>query len=80
MANAVEQILLLLTDMANLQSMRKHEMFLNLKRDLAMVSLLTNFLIFKIITIFSNHYISFLGRLFKLHIGPRKWKTAPTRR
>ena len=37
-ANAVEQALLLPTDMANLRSMRKHEMFLSLKRDLTMVS------------------------------------------
>ena len=43
MANAVAQALLLPTDMADLRSMRKHEVFLNLKRDLAMVSLLTNF-------------------------------------
>ena len=37
-ANAVEQALLLPTDMANLRSMRKHEVFLSLKRDLTMVS------------------------------------------
>ena len=37
-ANAVEQALLLPTDMANLKSMRKHEVFLSLKRDLTMVS------------------------------------------
>ena len=40
-ANAVEQALLLPIDMANLRSMRKHEVFLNLKKDLAMVSPLT---------------------------------------
>ena len=38
MANAVEQALLLLKDMAELQSMRRHEVFLSLKRYLAMVS------------------------------------------
>ena len=54
MSNTVEQALLLLTDMTDLRSMRKHEVFLSLKRDLAMVSLLTSFLIFKIITIFLN--------------------------
>ena len=39
-ANAVEQTLLLPKDIANLRSMRKHEVFLDLKRDLNMVSLL----------------------------------------
>lgn len=37
-ANAMEQTLLLPKDMADLRSMRKHELFLDLKRDLAMVS------------------------------------------
>ena len=37
-ANTVEQMLLLLGDMANLRSMRKHEVFLSLKKDLALVS------------------------------------------
>ena len=36
-ADAVEQTLLLPKDMANLKYMRKHEVFLDLKRDLAMV-------------------------------------------
>jgi len=40
-ANAVEQALLLLENMADLRSMRKHEVFLSLKRDLALVSSLT---------------------------------------
>ena len=38
MANAVEQSLLLPNDMADLRSMRRHEVFLGLKRDLAIVS------------------------------------------
>ena len=42
-ANAVEQSLLLPTDMADLRSMRKHKVFLNLKRDVTMVSLLVSF-------------------------------------
>ena len=42
-ANAVKQSLLLPTDMADLRSMRKHKVFLNLKRDLAMVSPLVSF-------------------------------------
>ena len=37
-ADAVEQSLLLPKDMAELKSMRQHEIFLELKRDLAMVS------------------------------------------
>ena len=39
--DAMEQALLLLEDMADLRSMRKHEVFLSLKRDLALVSSLT---------------------------------------
>ena len=39
-ADTVEQALLLLEDMADLKSMRKHEVFLSLKRDLALVSFL----------------------------------------
>ena len=42
-ANAVEQSLLLPTDMADLRSMRKHKVFLNLKRDVTMVSPLVSF-------------------------------------
>ena len=41
MANTMEQALLLPTDMADLRSMRKHEVFLSLKTDLAMVSVET---------------------------------------
>ena len=41
MANAMEQALLLPKDLANLRSMRKHKVFLGLKRDLAIVSPLT---------------------------------------
>ena len=41
MADVVEQALLLPRDMANLRSMRKHRVFLSLKRDLALVSLKT---------------------------------------
>ena len=37
MANSVRLALLLSTDMVDLRSMRKHEVFLGLKRDLAMV-------------------------------------------
>ena len=77
-ANAVEQALLLPVDMADIRSMRKHEMFLSLKRDLAMASPLTIFLTFNITTFFSFffliiYYTSFLGRLFKQYIGLRRW-------
>ena len=37
-ADVVEQALLLLDDMAHLRTIRKHEVFLSLKKDLAMVS------------------------------------------
>ena len=40
-ADAVEQALLLPKDMADLRSLRKHKVFLSLKRDRALVSLLT---------------------------------------
>ena len=43
-ADAVEQSLLLPKDMANLRFMRHYEVFLRLKRDLAMVSLLLLFI------------------------------------
>ena len=59
MANTVEQALLLPTDMADLRSMRKHEVFLNLKRDLVMVSPSTSFLTFKITTLFSPSFFFF---------------------
>ena len=39
-ADAVEQALLLPEDMTELQSIRRHEVFLSLKRYLAMISLL----------------------------------------
>lgn len=72
--DAVEQAFLLPEDMADLRSIRKHEVFLSLKMDLALVSLLTSFLIFKIITVFFfNHYTSFLERLSKLHTELRSW-------
>ena len=43
-ANNMEQALLLPGDIADLRSMRKHEVFLSLKRDLALVSPLTTFI------------------------------------
>ena len=52
MANLVRPALLLSTDMVDLRSMRKHEVFLGLKRDLAMVSTLT-------LSFFFTYYILF---------------------
>ena len=68
MANAVEQALLLPTNMADLRSMRKHEVFLSLKRDLVMVSPSTSFLTFKITTLFSPSFffIFFLFLFFTI--------------
>ena len=43
-ADTMEQVLLLPKDMADLKSMRKHEVFLSLKRDFALVSPPTTFL------------------------------------
>ena len=67
-ADVVEQALLLPEDMADLRSMRKHEVFLSLKRDLALVSSLTTlslslllFFILILIFIFSNLHISFFS-------------------
>ena len=51
-ANVVEQALLLPTDMADLRSMRKHEVFLSLKRNLAMVSPLAHFSHFSLFFLF----------------------------
>ena len=56
MANAVEQTLLLPMDMADLRSIRKHEVFLGLKRDLAMVS-------FQLFIYLFFNFFSFPGRL-----------------
>ena len=47
--DAVEQALLMSTYMANLRSMKRHEVFLSLKRDLVRVSLLLGFLSCKVI-------------------------------
>ena len=63
-ANAMEQSLLLPKDMVNLRSIRKHEVFLGLKRDLAMVRI---FLIFNFLIM----YLLF-SRPFKPLLGPRR--------
>ena len=63
-ANAMEQSLLLPKDMVDLRSIRKHEVFLGLKRDLAMVRI---FLIFNFLIM----YLLF-SRPFKPLLGPRR--------
>ena len=59
-ANSVEQALLLPNNMANLKSIRKHEVFLGLKRDLAIVSPLTPFLFFTYYIFIFYYFFFFL--------------------
>ena len=66
--DVVEQVLLLLADMANLKSIRKQEVFLSLKRDLAMVSPSTNSFFF-----FFFYYVSSFRKLLKPHSELRRW-------
>ena len=62
MANSVEQVLILLRDMAELWNLKKHEMFLSLKRDLALVHfLLSSFTKHYFTT--STHFINFQTHL-----------------
>ena len=56
--DVVEQAMLILEDMADLGSLRRHEVFLSLKRDLAMVSLSIHPLFF-----FFSFFTSFLPLL-----------------
>lgn len=78
-ANAVKQALLLPGDMAELRDMRKHEVFLTLKRYLAMVCPLFIPFSFSLFLFFLNfflnllfpHFDSILGKLYKLLSG---WK------
>ena len=61
-ANALEQPLLLPQDMADLRSLKKHKMFLTLKRDLAMVSLIPYYPCFFFFFFFTKcfkHFILF---------------------
>ena len=67
-ANEVKQALLLPEDMAELQGMRRHEVFLSLKRYLAMVCPFPFSLIYFLYPL-SLILVSFLGRLFKPPFG-----------
>ena len=58
-ADAVEQSLLLPEDMVDLRTLKKHEVFLSLKKDLAMVSLSSYVFFFLFYSL-----PSFLCRLF----------------
>ena len=77
MADIMEQTLLLLEDMADLRSLRRHEVFLSLKRDLAMVSLSINHFFLQVSSLFFPllfsffhlYHVSFLDRLFKPSFG-----------
>ena len=72
-ANAMEQALLLPEDMAELHSMRRHEVFLSLKRYLTMVcSLLDPFFFFLSFFFFFFFNLCFLPR--QLSKPPSKWK------
>ena len=57
-ANTLEQPLLLPQDMVDLRSLKKHKMFLTLKRDLAMVRLILYYPFFYFTKCF-KHFISF---------------------
>ena len=57
-ANTLKQPLLVPQDMANLRTLKKHEVFLTLKRDLAMVCTLVYFLYH--IYVYSFHYCSYV--------------------
>ena len=83
--DVVEQALLILEDMADLGSLRRHEVFLSLKRDLVMVSLSIHplFFFFLFLQVSSPYFllpfpfthlyhVSFLGRLFKPRFGQRR--------
>ena len=75
-ADAMEKALLLPRDLADLRLIRKHEVFLTLKRDLSLVSFLTTFFTSGIIIdrlIVIHYYFFFFGRLSKLHTDLRSW-------
>ena len=71
-ADAVEQSLLLPEDMVDLRTLKKHEVFLSLKKDLAMVSLSSYVFFFLFYSL-----PSFLCRLFQPLSEPRNWWISP---
>ena len=70
-ADVVDQSLLLPKDMADLRSIRQHEVFLGLKRDMGMVSKF--FFFFFFFNFFILTILLFLSRPSKPPLGPRRW-------
>ena len=58
MANALEQPLLISQDMADLRSLKKHEVFVILKRDLAMVIFFTFFFFLLSVHVVFSYFLS----------------------
>ena len=70
MADALERSLLLPVDMADLQNLRRQEVFLSIKRYLGMVRLLTLVALLIFVLWFPTHRVLVsIGRLSKLLIG-----------
>ena len=70
MADALERSLLLPADMADLQNLRRQEVFLSIKRYLGMVRLLTLVALLIFVLWFPTHGVLVsIGRLSKLLIG-----------
>lgn len=68
-ANALEKPLLLLDDMADLRIMKKHKVFLTLKRDLALVSSSLFFFLLSIPVVSSYHFKNKKKVIQVAHIG-----------
>ena len=70
MADALERSLLLPADMADLENLRRQEVFLSIKRYLGMVRLLTLVALLIFVLWFPTHRVLVsIGRLSKLLIG-----------
>ena len=70
-ADVVEQALLLPVDMVELRGMRRHEVFLSLKRYLVMVQPFPISLVY-FLYLLSLILVNFLGKLFKPPLGQRR--------
>ena len=76
MADTLERSLLLPANMAELGSLRRQEVFLNIKRYLGMVRLPTLVVLMMLVPWFLTHRVlSLIGRLSRLPIG---WRRQPT--
>ena len=67
MADAVEQVLLLPKDMADLRLIRKHKVFLSLKKDLALVGFLNSLSLFLFFFFYS---LTFIYIYIYIHLFP----------